>query len=112
MGKLTKIIVFAVVGFLLSFNWVNVYASPLEMSVKEHEMRYTDGPMDGGWWARGVSGINLISEYKHYTMKGRASCRNGLGSFSDGGWKNKNQWSKARVLDWGFGNKVYYDKKK
>lgn len=74
--------------------------------------RYEDGPMAGGWWTRGKSGSNLISEYKHYTKEGRGSCRNGNATFSDGGWKPAETWSKSKV---GYallgGNKVYYDYK-
>lgn len=72
--------------------------------------RYEDGAMDGGWWTRGKNGNRLISEYKHYTKQGRASCRNGNGTFSDGGWNPVGYWSKSSV---GYtvlgGNNVYYD---
>jgi hypothetical protein len=72
--------------------------------------RYEDGEVDGGWWTRGQIGNSLVSEYKHYTASGYASCRNGNGSFDDGGWKPAGEWSKSRV---GYtllgGNRVYYN---
>lgn len=74
--------------------------------------RVVDSKYDGGWWYRGQQGNRLVSEYKHYDKQGRGSCRNGNGTFSDGGWKKKNVFSKSSV---GYttlgGNKVYYDYK-
>lgn len=83
-----------------------------ESFVKDRKisLRYTDGAQSGGWWTRGKLKNNLISEYKHYKKKGRASCRNGNGTYSDGGWKSKGKWSKSKVgYTYLGGNKVYYD---
>lgn len=82
-----------------------------ESFIKDSDLpRYDDGPMDGGWWTRGKNGNNLISEYKHYMKQGRASCRNGNGTFSDGGWQSAGVWSKSKVGYTLFGgNIVYYD---
>ena len=80
------------------------------VSDEEKQSRATDGPVDGGWWYRGKNGSSLVSEYKHYTKQGRGSCRNGNGTYNDGGWQSSGVFSKAKV---GYtllgGNKVYYD---
>lgn len=73
-------------------------------------LRIDSSAVDGGWWRRGHDGNRNISEYQHYTKTGHASCENGNGTFSDGGWKAPNVWSKASV-GWTVlgGNKVYYN---
>lgn len=73
----------------------------------------TSGKKDGGYWIRGKRDGNVVSEYKHYTYKGRASVVNGKGKVDDGGWKPKNKYSKAKEK-WTIKgtNKAYYDWKK
>ena len=73
-------------------------------------LRMDSSAMDDGWWRRGRLGNRNISEYQHYTKSGHASCENGNGTFSDGGWKAPNVWSRASVGWTVFGgNKVYYN---
>ncbi len=72
----------------------------------------TSGSMDGGYWIRGKRGTKLISEYKHYKTKGRASVTNGIGDYNDGGWKEADTFSKASVEWTSKGiNRAYYDNK-
>lgn len=70
----------------------------------------TSGEMDGGYWIRGKSGSNVLSNYKHYTKQGFASVTNGEGKYKDGGWKPKNVQSVA-TLPWTSKgtNKANYD---
>lgn len=73
-------------------------------------LRIDSSAVDGGWWRRGKNGDRNVSEYQHYTKNGHASCENGNGTFSDGGWKSPNVWSKASVGWTVFGgNKAYYN---
>ena len=72
--------------------------------------RYIDaGPVNGGYWIRGTNSTYVISKYKHYRKKARASVVNGRGEYNGTPWRNPNVLAVAQLKKTKHGNKSYYD---
>lgn len=67
------------------------------------------GPVNGGYWIRGTNSAYVISKYKHYKRKARASVVNGKGEFYGTPWRNPNVLAVAQLKKTKHGNKSYYD---
>lgn len=66
-------------------------------------------PYDGGYWIRGTNSHYVVSKYKHYRRKARASVVNGNGKYFGTPWHKPGDLAIAQIHKTSYGNKAYYD---